>query len=259
MSEDVHTGSKGQYSCYIESKSIFGVVTSGNLTSGRVHLGASSATSNNNYNYSDRDGSISSGGYTNPCAMPFTGRPAAVKLWVKFVPASGNSADVKAKFSAFIHSDADYIAYNSPSHDSDGNKALLVASAVAEIPDSKGEWQELTIPFTYTENEVEPAYILINAYTNTIPGKGKENDRLYIDDIEMVYPTAVDNVSLDKTEAQSIDVGGTVSFTASVKPDNATDKKVKWSVGGTNSGAVTLYSDATCNTPVTLNTALPIN
>lgn len=57
---------------------------------------------------------------------------------------------------------------------------------------------------------------------------------------------AVTGVALDKTAAQSIDVGGTVSFTATVSPADATDGSVKWSVGGTNANAVKLYSDANC-------------
>ena len=57
-------------------------------------------------------------------------------------------------------------------------------------------------------------------------------------------------VSLDKTELQSIIVGGKVAFTAAVTPSDAPDKKVKWSVGGINMNAVTLYSDAGCETLV---------
>lgn len=60
----------------------------------------------------------------------------------------------------------------------------------------------------------------------------------------------VTGVSLDKTTAQTIDVDGKVSFTATVSPDNATDKTVKWSVGGTDAGAVKLYSNEACTTEV---------
>ncbi len=68
-------------------------------------------------------------------------------------------------------------------------------------------------------------------------------------------PILVTGVSLDKTTAQTIDVDGKVFFTATVTPENASDKTVKWSVGGTNADAVTLYSDEACETPVTLDTA----
>ena len=54
------------------------------------------------------------------------------------------------------------------------------------------------------------------------------------------------SVTLKPTEAQTINLSGTTSFTATIGPDNATDKKVIWSVGGDNAGAVTLYTDENC-------------
>jgi hypothetical protein len=115
-----------------------------------------------------------------------------VKVWVKYVQGGTGYGDyATAKFSAIIHSDADYISYGLSEYDTDENKALVVASAVKEIPYNGGEWEELTIPFEYTGNGAVPAYIQINASTNAYPGKGKANDYLYIDDIEMVYDEKV--------------------------------------------------------------------
>jgi hypothetical protein len=78
-----------------------------------------------------------------------------------------------------------------PENDTPENKALVVASAVKEIAYKGGEWEELVIPFEYTNNGAKPAYIQINASTNAYPGKGKKDDYLYIDDIEMVYDEKV--------------------------------------------------------------------
>ena len=187
-STDVRPGSSGQYSCSIWTKSTMGVINIGILTSGRIHFGATSSTSKDNYIYSDRDGSNTKNNVTNPCAMPFTGKPTAIKVWVKYVQGgTGYGQYATAKFSATIHGDADYVAYNLAEHDNDDNKALVVASAEQEIAYNNGEWEQLTIPFNYTDNNVVPAYILINAYTNAYPGKGKANDYLYIDDIELEY------------------------------------------------------------------------
>lgn len=57
-------------------------------------------------------------------------------------------------------------------------------------------------------------------------------------------------MSLSPSTKQTIAVGSSVAFTATVTPDNATDKKVTWSVGGENSGAVKLYSNEACTTEV---------
>ena len=67
---------------------------------------------------------------------------------------------------------------------------------------------------------------------------------------------AVEKVTLDKDSAQSITLGDKIPFTASVIPDSASDKTVKWTVGGTNASAVKLYTDEDCTTEV--GTAIPI-
>ena len=198
-STDVRPGSEGQYSCAIWARSVLGVIAQGNLTSGRVHAGSMSATNKENYNYTDRDGSTTKNGVTNRCAMPFAGKPKAVKVWVKYVQGgTGYGEYDKAKFSAIIHGDGDYISYGLASNDNDANKALVVASAVKEIEYKDGEWEELTIPFEYTNNGSTPKYIQINASTNAYPGKGKANDYLYIDDIELVYESAGNVKTFDK-------------------------------------------------------------
>ena len=203
-STDVRPGSSGQYSCSIWSKNTMGVINIGILTSGRIHFGSATFTNKENYIYSDRDGSNTKNNVTNPCAMPFTGKPTAIKVWVKYVQGGTGYGDyATAKFSATIHGDADYVAYNLAEHDNDDNKALVVASAEQEIAYNNGEWEQLTIPFNYTDNNVVPAYILINAYTNAYPGKGKANDYLYIDDIELEYAASASSgpeVAWDKAE-----------------------------------------------------------
>ena len=61
--------------------------------------------------------------------------------------------------------------------------------------------------------------------------------------------STVTGVSLNKSE-MSLTVGGNETLTATVEPYNAMDKTVKWSVSGTNAGAVKLYSDEACTTEV---------
>ncbi|MCR5791024.1 MAG: hypothetical protein K6G83_14175, partial [Lachnospiraceae bacterium] len=61
-------------------------------------------------------------------------------------------------------------------------------------------------------------------------------------------------MSLNPATAQTITVDGSVAFTATVAPDGASDKTVKWSVSGTKSDAVKLYSDDNCTTEVGTDT-----
>ena len=182
-STDKRPGSTGSYSCSIWSRSVWGVVAQGNLTTGRVHAASTSATGENNYNYSDRDGSNTKNGFKNPCSMPFTGRPDSLVVWVKFVPNGTDSKHPYAKVTATIHDDFDYIdGYSKTSPESH-----VVATAVDKTIAKTNGWKRLSIPFQYTNNGAEPAYILLSAATNAYPGGGNKGDYLYIDDITLVY------------------------------------------------------------------------
>ena len=59
----------------------------------------------------------------------------------------------------------------------------------------------------------------------------------------------VTSVTLSSSTA-SVNMGDKVALTATVAPDGATEKIVKWSVGGTNADAVKLYTDEACTTEV---------
>ena len=183
-STDKRPGSPGSYSCSIWSRKVSGVVAQGNLTTGRVHAGGTSATSEKNYNYSDRDGYNTLNGFKNPCAMPFTGKPDSLVVWVKFSPNGTDSKHPYAKVTATIHDDFDYIDGYAQTSDS----KYVVATAVnMTIAKTNGKWKRLSIPFNYKNNGAQPKYILLSAATNAYPGGGNENDYLYLDDITLVY------------------------------------------------------------------------
>ena len=182
-STDTRPGSSGRYSCRIWSREINAVVVKalaqGNLTTGRVHAGATKATSPDNYNYSDRGASTSNNNVDNPCAMEFKGKPDSLVAWIKFSPKKSSS---KAMLNAFIHDNCDFIK----GYAKQTEASHIVASVEYEVGDTKGAWKRISLPFKYgTSNN--PQYILINIATNTVPGEGSEGDELYIDDIEMIY------------------------------------------------------------------------
>ena len=191
-STDTRPGSTGKYSCHIwsrlvEVKILFVSIKAhaqGNLTTGRVHAGSTSAEGENNYNYSDRDGSNTLNGFKNPCAMPFTGKPDSLVAWVKFTPDGTDTSNPYAKVTATIHSDYDYIDGYAQTSD----QKYVVATAVNKtIAKTNGQWKRISIPFKYTNNGAQPKYILLSVATNAVPGKGGTNDHLYVDDIELIY------------------------------------------------------------------------
>ena len=104
----------------------------------------------------------------------------------------------------------------------------------------------------WTNNETETALTWSGTPASSVTLSGQLFDIMNISSIEFTIAgadVAVTGVALNKTST-TLTVGGTETLTAAVSPDDATDKTVKWSVGGTNAGAVKLYSDAACNTEV---------
>ena len=188
-STDHRPGSAGSYSCSIWSRKIMTVVAQGNLTTGRLHAGSTSASNSGNYNYTDRDGytsrKIGDRTVTNPCAMKFDGRPDSLVYWVKFVPIKENNADYTARVGAFLHDDSDFKTRANGTN----NDGTLIASAQKEFLGTNGKWVRHAVKFNYRETD-RPVYLLFNVSTNKKPGGGATGDYLYIDDIEMVYPHA---------------------------------------------------------------------
>ena len=193
-STDTRPGSSGLYSCNIWARQFkvllfFTVTAQGNLTTGRIHAGSTSATDQGNHNYSDRDGFVTFGSGSsakqNPCALPFTGRPDSLVFWAKYSPDNTTS---RAKVSAVIHDDCDYQDYyGNPLTDEH-----VVSKAVnASISSTNQQWVRFSLPFQKVKSN-DPRYLLLSFATNNVPGEGGANDKLWIDDIELIYNHSYD-------------------------------------------------------------------
>ena len=94
-------GGTGNYYLTIFTKSILGIKANGNMTTGRIHAGAMSATSSENYNYTQRSNSDHS--------QPFTATPDSMYVWVSFY---AQTADAQAQIDVIIHGDNDFRSPN---------------------------------------------------------------------------------------------------------------------------------------------------
>ena len=75
-------GSTGNSYLTIYSRSVLGVVANGNMTTGQIHAGSTSAASASNYNYTHRGSSY---------CHPFSGTPDSMYVWVSYYAASASS------------------------------------------------------------------------------------------------------------------------------------------------------------------------
>ena len=193
-STDVRTGSKSTKCVCITATHpsvLSPILANGVMTTGRIYTHSITPDdASNNHNYSDPSFDISSAekiGKTEKKTYPqnrnyaqkFQGKPDLFTVWVNFIPQ--NTSD-RASVNAVIHTNARY-------QDPEDTKYESVKVAAAKNDNiAKNGWEKLEIPFDYTVGTGNtPAYILVTFTTNKTPGGGSDGDRLYVDDIAIVY------------------------------------------------------------------------
>lgn len=188
-------GSTGSSYLTIYTQSILGIKANGNMTSGRIHAGSMSATSSDNYNYTERSNADHS--------VPFTATPDSMYVWVSFYAYHTGS---EAQVEAIIHGDNDFKAPNDVSDLSKyKGRAVVHTTRTTESPRVMN-WTQLRCPFGY-RGTAEGRYLLVNMTTNNSPGAGEGNDSLSIDDIEFIYSSWLTSITLDGTQIAGFDKG----------------------------------------------------
>ena len=198
---DTRPGSSGSYSARINSRLAMGAKANGNLTTGQIVAGSATPSSTANHNKSYP----SNTGYN----QPFTGKPDAMTVWVKYVP--GNAGDY-ARVNTVIHGNANYQDPEDKDYTS-----IKYAQATLNYQAAAGNgWQQLNIPFNVVNSSVTPAYILISFSTNKDAGQGTTNDLVYIDDIEFVYNSRLASLKVGGSDLSGFDKNTyTYSYTVS--------------------------------------------
>mgnify|MGYP006988900745 CR=1 FL=1 len=173
-STDVRSGATGIYCAKITARSILGNIAQGNMTTGQINGGSMSASdASGNYNWTNTSNSDFN--------MPFTGRPDALRVWIKYYGKS--SSNPYGKISAFLHGDG---YYQDPNTANTGQLSEKIAEARKSDFKSTDGWVQMTVPFVYSSNS-RPSYALVSFATNVTPGGGDASDYMFIDDMEMLY------------------------------------------------------------------------
>lgn len=166
----------------------------GTITTGRLQAGSADATSNKNCSFLDFSSTdVDANG--DPFYAVLNNKPDAMKVWVKFKAGDGNK-NPKATISALLTNG------NMVQDPEDEQYAAnIIARAQNSSIESKDEWQEITIPFTYDNAEEMPKAALVTMSTCAVPSGGSKSetnpDVLYVDDVEMVYNAGVKKVTMD--------------------------------------------------------------
>ncbi len=203
-SADVRPGSAGTASCRIWSRSTFGIIANGNVTTGKINMGSTSPTNSSNYNYSvTADANFSEA---------ITDMPDSIVFWAKFTP---NGHTQNARMKATLH---DAYDYRDPEDATSTNH--VVATAVKNYPSTNGNWTRFSVPFTYAGPASTVAYILVTFTTNETAGGGAADDEVLIDDVELIYnPSSVTENELNEVVAFLSNGGTTLNFKSSENVD----------------------------------------
>ena len=178
-STDKRTGSTGSYSALITAGSVLGKIGNGTVTTGL--LKAASMTPANTNNHAEMDGSSTATDKNGDrYYMALTGHPDAIHFWLKFSQATVNASYPYASISAVI-TDGTY--YQDPEDKTYTNKVAQAKNTTI----TTCSWSEFTVPFEYLSNSVNPAAILCTFGTNATPGQGSNGDKVWVDDVELVY------------------------------------------------------------------------
>ena len=227
QNDNTRPGSTGVSCALIKSTSVFGIVANGTMTTGRMNAGNMTAANTDNHAELDMS-QTSKDNNGDPYYTAMAGRPDSLVVWVKFQQGKANKAHPYATVSAAI-TDGTY--YQDPQDKTYSN--VLATAKNNQIASNGGEWQRLSIPFTYVnDDDVEGKAILVTLSTNADAGQGSNGDQLYVDDIQFIY-----NAGIASREI----VDGKVNVTLNGK--GAFANTVYSERDGHNIATVTVYSD----------------
>lgn len=219
-------GGTGSSYLTIYTQSIIGIKANGNMTTGRIHAGSMSASSSDNYNYTERGNADHS--------LPFTATPDSMYVWVSFFAYHTVS---EAQVEAILHGDNDFRAPNDASDPSKyKGRAVIHTTRTTEYPDQMG-WTLLKAAFDYSGTSTAN-YMLVNMTTNNTPGAGEGDDSLSIDDIIFIYSAWLNGINVEGTPVADFDKG---RFDYTVRLADTSR------LGTTAVEAITEVSDATVN------------
>ncbi len=186
-STDVRPGSTGTYSAVATSGTAFTVVGNGTFTNGQLNAGNISAANKANHSHmdiastaKDKDG--------NPFYTAMIAKPDSIKTWFKFSQATASASYPYATISAVLF-DGTY--YQDPEDKVYTNVAAKASNNQIAVTD----WTEISIPFNYSGFTGDCNAILVTMSTNATPGKGSKGDKIFADDLQLVYDAAVTSVS----------------------------------------------------------------
>ena len=173
QSNDVRSGATG-HSAVMTAGSVLTAIANGTMTNGRLNAGSPFATSTANHAEMDMNNG------TDDYYMPLYAQPDKFNVWLKYTNSNSNhKASVSVKT-------FDGTYYQEPTDKTYTN----LSGSIVGGPIAAGDWTFYSFPFdydSYAANSAASNAIFVTFSTNGTPGQGSNGDKLYVDDMELVY------------------------------------------------------------------------
>ncbi|MEJ5266578.1 MAG: PCMD domain-containing protein [Bacteroidales bacterium] len=169
------------YSLKIFATSTLGIIANGTITTGKIKIGSTNPNHSSNYNVTLQE--------IADFNHPLNSKPDSLVFWAKFICPSETQT---ARVSAII-----YDNYNYRDPEDSQSSQHVVAKAVHNFTRETQNWRRFSIPFDYNFPSNNPKYILLTFTTNSIAGEGSTNDALFIDDVELIYNTLLNSITIN--------------------------------------------------------------
>lgn len=170
----------------------------GTITTGRLQANDLTATNQSNCSFLNFE-TTDTDDNGDPFYAVLNNKPDSLTMWVKHHAGKGNGTNTNATVSALL-TNGNYV--QDPQIEQ--YKENIIAEANTTTIAAKDEWEQISIPFTYSKTEETPKAALVTMSTCSVPGGGsKDNndpDVLYVDDVELVYNAGIKSVSMDGSE-----------------------------------------------------------
>lgn len=169
----------------------------GTITTGRLQAGSMTASSNQNCSFLDFTNTDKDGN-NDPYYTVLNNKPDAIKVWVKYQAGEGNTENAKATISAILSNGK---KVQDPK-DSQYDANIIAEANNSEITNTG--WQQISIPFTYSNTEAIPQGALVTMSTCATASGGSQSetkpDILWVDDVELVYNHAITSIKYGNKE-----------------------------------------------------------
>ena len=243
-------GTTGSYYLHVYSTEVIGINANGNVTTGRINMGSTSAADASNHNFTDR----ASAGFN----LPFSMVPDSMVVWVKYAPS--NASD-RGQIRAIIHNDNDVVDPGT-----DYNQVVAVATV---NPSGTSGWVRYSVPFSRAGcGSNDARYCLVSITTNAQPGGGAAT--IDVDDILFVYNPALRITDLpmlsfnmrDGAQETSIDFQITGTMSPNTYPANPNQVIAEMSDAGGSFASPRqigrMTTDLSGSLPVTIPADMPL-